>query len=111
MKGSFGTGPMGSRFQMCIRCYKPETKHAMVVSGDIDWLAAALIRFAGLPKGEAMGTAEEIYSDHEATPNQRNTTIIRLCRDCAKLTGVPVHDIDKLEHGVEVSGVIQPDNI
>lgn len=111
MEGSFGTGPVGSRHEMCVCCYKPETSCAMIVSGDIDWLAAALNRFAGVPMSEAMGTAEEIYKDHEATPNQRNMSIIRLCRSCAKRTGVPVHDIDKIVGGAELAAVIQPKDI
>lgn len=110
MVGSFGAGPVNRR-EMCINCYKPETSTAMVVSGDIDWLAAALHTFAGLPMEQAGATAEEIYRDHEATPNQRNQSIIRLCRACAKKTGVPVYSMDEIKDGAELRGVIQPEDI
>lgn len=111
MEGSFGTGPMVSHHETCIRCYKPETSCGMVVHGDIDWLAAVLHRFAGIPIDEAMGTAEEIYKDQSTTPAQRNMSVVRLCRSCAKLTGVPVHDIDKIVDGAQLSAVIQPKDI
>jgi hypothetical protein len=110
MVGSFGTGPV-NRQEMCISCYKPETSTAMIVHGDIDWLAAALHRFAGVPMSEAMGTAEEIYRDTLATPEPRNMSIIRLCRSCAKKTGVPVHNMDLIVGGAQLAAVIQPDNI
>ena len=106
--------PSGNRKEMCIRCYKPETNRAFVVHGDINWLAAALIKFAGLPDDEAMGTAQEIYNDPRNTDNkvgERHTHLIRLCRGCAKLTGVPLYRIERINEGGEVRGVIQPDNI
>lgn len=110
MEGSFGAGPLvpGSRIDTCISCYKPETVSAMVVVGDIDWLAASLNVFAGIPTEEANATAEEIYQDYSA---ERNQTLVRLCRDCAKKTGVPVHNVDKIETGMELRAVTQPDNI
>jgi hypothetical protein len=111
MIGSFGTGPVANRHEMCINCYKPETSTAFIVHGDIDWLAAAINRFGGVPMKEAMDTAEEIYRDHDATPGPKNTNIIRLCRACAKKTGVPVHDMQVINEGGALAAVIQPDNI
>lgn len=112
--GAFGAGPVGSRHEMCVRCYKPETKRAMLVHGDIDFLAASLNHWAGLPLDEAMATAEHIYKDPEnkdIKPGERNTTVIRLCRGCAKLTGVPVHSIESINAGGELAAVIQPEDI
>jgi hypothetical protein len=109
MTGSYGTGPVANRREMCISCYKPETTTAMVVHGDIDWLAAVLNNYAMVPMKEAMDTAEEIYRDHEATPQSINTNIIRLCRACAKKTGVPVHDMKVIEQGGALRAVIQPE--
>ena len=111
MHGSFGVGPLASRQELCVSCYKPETTHGMIVVGDIDWLAASLNVWAGLPMEDAKGTAEEIYSDHEATPQQRNQTIVRLCQSCAKKTGVPVHNINEIHEGAELRAVIQPEDM
>ena len=93
---------------MCISCYKPETTHGMIV-----WATSTGWRVlnVGRVPMEAKGTAEEIYSDHEATPQQRNLTIVRLCQSCAKKTGVPVHNINEIHEGAELRAVIQPEDM
>jgi hypothetical protein len=110
MEGSFGTGPVGSRHEMCISCYKPETTSVMVVNGDVEWLAASLNHWARLPMDQAIATAEEIHRDNNM-PEGRNTSLVRLCRSCANKTGVPVHHIDLIQDGAQVTAVIQPEGI
>jgi hypothetical protein len=97
MEGSFGTGPVGSRHEMCISCYKPETTSVMVVNGDVEWLAASLNHWARLRDNNM--------------PEGRNTSLVRLCRSCANKTGVPVHHIDLIQDGAQVTAVIQPEGI
>ena len=111
MIGAFGAGPMGSRQEMCISLLQAGDEHSDDRPRRHRLAVRMLNHYALVPMDQAMATAEEIYKDHEATPNQRNMSIVRLCRSCASKTGVPVHDIDKIVHGAQLAACIQPEDL
>lgn len=96
--------PRVAPFESCIACYKGDVTTGVAVQGEVEFLAAALHKLAGLPLDEAAATAgmfaeDEMGCDPGMVPVGEVTVVIRLCRECAEQTGTQVGEISEDERG------------
>lgn len=69
----------------CVRCFKGDTPTAFGMDGDIDFWAAGLCK-AGVPEDQAIAMATMMKKEDW----EDSLVLIRLCRECAKTTGMKV---------------------
>jgi hypothetical protein len=109
--GEIGRAPDIAPYHACIRCWKGDTERGFVVQGDAEFVAASLHVYAELDQDEALRIAEHIFVEQGTPLDARDrVSFIRLCRGCAKKTGVRVHSVSALVEGGEFPGLMQPDD-
>jgi hypothetical protein len=101
--------PLVARYESCIACFRGDTSTAFAVVGEAEWAIAGLHALAGIPLDQAEATIlvfaqQELGCDPGMVPAGVSTFTIRLCRDCARKTGVEVGSLD----AGTIPGVRQP---
>jgi hypothetical protein len=90
--------PKIAPFESCIACFKGDTRTAVLLEGEAEWHIAALMHWAGLDQETATATfqvyaEQNLGCDPGMVPSGRVENGFRLCRDCARKTGVEVSEV------------------
>jgi hypothetical protein len=90
--------PKIAPYRSCVSCLKGDTSTAVQTEGEAEWCAAALSHFAGIDTETAttmveMHAEEELGCEPGMVPAGRIAFTFRLCRDCARRTGVDVTEL------------------
>ena len=85
--------PEVAPYRSCIACFKGDTDTGFVIQGESEWIMVAMHKLAGIPLADARATfaywAEDVMGcDPGMVPVGEVTHAVRLCRDCARKTGV-----------------------
>lgn len=129
MRGLAPPGPFGDpdagRPGSCLRCGKAEATRVAGVDGDMEWLAAGLVKIARFPVDEAVkyvevgwnGTGDLRFNVSAHNDERRRLMLVRMCRSCANDAygdiGMPFYSLARLneEGPFEMKIMDQPDDM
>jgi hypothetical protein len=93
--------PTVAPYNSCVACFKGDTTTTYGTRGEAEFHIAALHAMAGLPMEQANATftvmaERELGCDPGKVPGGTFDIFVRLCRDCARRTGVRVGKLDEV---------------
>lgn len=99
----------------CTRCGKGDSNRVVFIDGDMDWLAAGLIKLADFSLDESVSYVKTYWAQFRPSQHSelRRMVALLMCRSCAndahEATGVPVYSAARLnEPNYEFKVLAQP---